>query len=100
MDYLKLFSCQLVLFAFGAKISFLFDQCISPPLTGTDLLAGVLAFPCFFLYWKTIRKVHAHFSGIVLPAKILLAVPAFAAGTFAAGWITYLLGGILGWTTQ
>lgn len=94
MDYLKLFSCQVLLFALGAKVSFFFDHYISPPLTGTDLLAGVLAIPFFFLYWKVIGKVHAHFSGIALPAKILLAIPAFAAGTFAAGWITYLLGGI------
>ena len=100
MDYLKLFSCQVLLFALGAKISFLFDNYISPPLTRIDLLAGILAIPCFFLCWEAIRKVHAHFSGIALPAKILLAIPAFAAGTFLAGWITYLLGGIYGWTTQ
>lgn len=94
MDYLKLFSCQLLLFAFGAGMSFFFDNYISPPLTGIDLLAGVLAIPCFFLYWEAVRKVHVHFSGIALPAKILLAIPALAAGTFAAGWITYLLRGI------
>ncbi|MBB5180335.1 hypothetical protein HNQ44_001763 [Planomicrobium koreense] len=94
MDYLKIFSCQLVLFALGAKMSFFFDHYISPPLTRIDFLAGVLAIPCFFLYWKVMEKVHAHFSGIGLPAKILLAIPAFATGTFAVGWITYLLGGI------
>ena len=54
----------MLLFALGAATSFLFDHYISPPLTGIDLLAGILA------------------------------IPAFAAGTFAAGWITYLLGGI------
>lgn len=93
MDYLKLFSCQMPLFALGAAMSFLFDHYISPPLTGTDILAGILAIPCFFLCWEAARKVHAHFSGIALPAKILLAIPAFAAGIFAAGWNTYLLGG-------
>ena len=94
MDSLKLFSCQLLLFAFGAAMSFLFDNCISPPLTSIDLLAGVLAIPCIYLYWEAIRKVHAHFSGITVAVKILMAIPAFAAGIVAAGWITYLLGGI------
>ncbi|HSP21196.1 MAG TPA: hypothetical protein VLQ20_02600 [Planococcus sp. (in: firmicutes)] len=94
MDYLKLFSCQLLLFAFGAEMSFLFDNYISPPFTRVDLLAGILAIPFFYLYWEGIRKVHAHFSGITLTVKILMAIPAFATGIFAAGWITYLLGGI------
>ncbi|OCA90319.1 hypothetical protein A8F95_21250 [Bacillus wudalianchiensis] len=93
MKHFKFFVFQSILFSVFFVFNFYFNEYISPPFTGVDLIATCMFVLLAILVWKPIDRFYTHFSDIRFRVKVLLSIPSFILASLLGGITLSLLTG-------